>query len=264
LPGVELPKSLQADAALLCDAVRQAGALGLQLLQQNVRNWAKKDGSVVTEADVQIDDFLKQRLHGERPHYGWLSEETPDDEQRLTCKQLWIVDPIDGTRAFVHGGDEWCVGAALAENGRPILAAIFRPLTNQFYFAAAGHGAFCNQVPLHPRDGETLVGAEIVGKDKVLSVLKGHGVVAKNVPNIPLLMRMVLIASGEADIALSFGNKNDWDLAAGDLMVQEAGGRVSTLDGQQMIYNKPQPWQNGMVAAGINRHGAVLAQLETL
>jgi myo-inositol-1(or 4)-monophosphatase len=262
LPGVDVPAHLQADAELLCGAVREAGALGVELSKQKVRHWTKKDGSVVTEADLQIDAFLKARLHGARPDYGWLSEETPDSEHRLSCQRLWIVDPIDGTQSFVNGGDGWCIGAALVENGRPILSALFRPAADEFYFAAAGGGAYCNQNRIRPNDDTLLSGATLMGTGKALKVLSPYGVAASNAPHIPLLLRLAFVASGRIDIALSIGNKNDWDLAAGDLLMEEAGACLTTIDGAQMMYNKPQPWQNGMVAAGINRHRAVMAQLE--
>lgn len=256
-----LPIILRADAALLIAAVRDAGSLGLSMFQQDVKNWAKSDGSVVTEADLEIDSFLKERLHGQRPTYGWLSEETSDSVERLTCDYLWIVDPIDGTTAFVDKGTEWCIGVALVFKGRPILAALYRPVVDEFYFAAVGMGAFCNGNRLEARDGAALRGTEIMATGNAKSHFLSSGVTPSKT-YMPLLMRLAFVASGKTDITMSFGNKNDWDLAPGDLLVQESGGRVSTLDGKTMVYNKPQPWQNGMVAAGRNRHSAVMVQLE--
>ena len=93
---------LNADAQLLFDAVREAGALAMTMLRQNVRRWSKTDGSPVTEADMQVDALLRGRLQAARPGYGWLSEETPDDDRRLTCERLWIVDPIGGKRRRFH------------------------------------------------------------------------------------------------------------------------------------------------------------------
>ncbi len=262
--GVKVPDHLQADAELLCGTMREAGALGLKLLGQKVKHWAKSDGSVVTEADLAIDKFLRERLHGARPTYGWLSEETPDNAQRLTCSKLWVVDPIDGTQSFVNGTDGWCIGAALIDGERPVLSVLYRPMVDEFYFAAVGCGAWCNQQRLQPRDGVLLDKVELVGTGKALKVLAAAGVHAVNSPHHPLLLRLAFVAQGRTDIALSIGNKNDWDLAAGDLLVQEAGAKLSTLDGNQMIYNKPEPWQNGMVAAGPLRHATLMTYLETL
>lgn len=262
MPAIKLSPELSEDAELLFGAVREAGSLALTLFQQNVRSWNKADGSVVTQADLAVDEFLKSALHDKRPSYGWLSEETADSAARLSCRRLWIVDPIDGTRSFASGGDEWCIGAALVEDGRPILAALYRPVGQAFYCAAKHHGAFRNDLPMQPRDGISVAGASLIGTGKALKAVTG--VVASATPNIPLLLRLAHVAAGQADIALSFGFKNDWDLAAGDLLVTEAGGRVSQLDGKEMIYNQPRPAQFGMVAAGKLRHSAVLAQLEAI
>jgi myo-inositol-1(or 4)-monophosphatase len=255
---------LKADAELLFQTVREAGSLALNLAKKNVRRWNKPDGSTVTEADLEIDLFLKSQLMKQRPDYGWLSEETPDNQNRLGKKRLWIVDPIDGTNAFVNGTDGWCIGVALIENTRPILSALYRPAANEFYRAAKGAGAFCNDVALMPRDGATLKDAELLGTGRAAKCLIPFGVKGHNAPQIPLLLRLAYVAAGRADIAMSFGNKNDWDLAAGDLLIEEAGAKLTDIDGKQMIYNKPTPWQNGMLAAGPQRHQTTLKQLETL
>jgi myo-inositol-1(or 4)-monophosphatase len=263
LPGANIPPDLKPDADLLKAAVRGAGALALSLLNKNVRNWSKPDGSVVTEVDISVNDYLFEHLQKARPTYGWLSEETPPDEHRLTCERVWIVDPIDGTRSFVNGTDGWCIGVALVENGRPIITALFRPMVDEFFFAAKGAGAWCNDVALAPRDGETLLHADLLGTGRAVKLfapdVKGH-----DTPHIPLLLRLAYVAAGRADIALSIGPKNDWDLAAGDLLMQESGATLTTTDGTLMIYNKRETWQNGMVAAGPLRHKAVMKKLETL
>ena len=260
--GAKLPSHLQADAELLFAAVQEAGATGLSLSEQGVRNWSKPDGSTVTEADLQIDAFLKSRLHATRPDYGWLSEESVDTPARLSCKRLWIVDPIDGTNSFVNGSDGWCVGAALIEDGHPILAALYQPKADLFYAAALGHGAFCNQVSMKPNDGDGFVGATLLATGRALKMLPG--VEAASSPNIPLLLRLAHVACGKADIALSLGLRNDWDLAAGDLLVSEAGGVITQADGKPMVYNQPVPKQDGLLAAGKQRHKAVLAKLEAI
>jgi len=264
LPAAKVPPHLKPDAELLFAAVREAGALGLKLAQQNVRHWKKPDGSTVTEADMQIDALLKLRLADARPNYGWLSEETPDDPLRLGKQRLWVVDPIDGTNSFVNGTDGWCIGVALIDGKRPVLSALFRPVADEFYWAARGAGAFCNNSPLKPRGATALHGAELLGTNRAARILGSLGVKGLHAPHIPLLLRLAYVAAGRADIALSFGNKNDWDLAAGDLLMQEAGATLTDLDGSPFVYNKTNPWQNGMLAANAEMHGAVLAQVEKL
>ena len=253
---------LRADAELLFNTVREAGALALQRTKQNVRRWNKPDGSTVTEADLEIDALLKLHLLKARPDYGWLSEETPDDPQRLGKQRLWIADPIDGTNSFVNGTDGWCIGVALIDGLRPVLSALYRPAADEFFWATQGAGAYRNDTPLKPRDSASLQGAELLGTNRAARILDLLGVKGQHAPHIPLLLRLAYVAAGRADIALSFGNKNDWDLAAGDLLMQEAGAKLTDLDGKSFLYNKPDPWQNGMLAAGQNIHSAVLAQLE--
>ena len=251
---------LKQDAELLFDAVREAGALALTMFRQNVRRWSKTDGSPVSEADVQVDALLRGKLQEARPDYGWLSEETADNEGRLACDKMWIADPIDGTRAFVNGGSEWCIAVALVSAGRPVAAAIYRPVSEKFYSAIAGEGARLNAETITVTDSGTLENTRVVGTRKSLAPLHNHGVHADISGTLPLQLRLALVASGRFDAAVSFGNKNDWDLAAGDLLIHEARGVAGDLSGRTYVYNNPQPWQHGMIAAGARRH-AMIAQV---
>ena len=134
-------------------------------------------------------------------------------------------------------------------------------MTDELYFAAKGSGAWRNSMRAVPRDGASLEGAELLGTGKAVKAL-GADVVGKDVPQIPLLLRLAYVASGQTDIAMSIGKKNDWDLAAGDLLIEEAGAKLTNINGNVMIYNTPETWQDGMVAAGVLRHQAVMKRLE--
>lgn len=250
-----------ADADLLNDAVREAGLLARSLFRK-VKGWTKSDGSPVTEADLAVDKALKQRLHGARPDFGWLSEETPDTAERLERRQVWIADPIDGTRAFTHGGDEWCVAAALLTDGRPTLAAIYRPMTDDFYEAEIGKGARRNGRPLHVGEAASLARARILGNASALTHLRARAPV-EAVPsgNIPLALRLAFVAQGTLDAALSTTAKHDWDLAAGDLLVHEAGGIVTGLSGRSFTYNRAETRQDSYVASSPRLQAALLEHL---
>ena len=137
---------LKRDAALLADAVREAGALALSLFRTELKNWTKGASSPVSEADIAVNDLLEKRLRSATPDYGWLSEESADDPSRLGKHLVWIVDPIDGTRGYLAGKEDWCVSVALVENEQPLLAAVFAPATDEFFFAARGQGASCNGI----------------------------------------------------------------------------------------------------------------------
>jgi len=255
--------ALRADQQLLAEVVRAAGELGLSLgRKKDLQHWTKPDGSHVTEGDLAINDLFEARLRAQRPDDGWLSEETPDDPQaRMAKRRLWIIDPIDGTTAFMEGRKEWCVAAALAIDGRPVLAAVYRPRLEEFYAAAAGEGATLNGERLALPDSTSLEGARIAGNRKALSGLAHLGIAADPSGSLPLQLRLAYVAAGRLDGAVSIGKRNDWDLAAGELLVIEAGGAVSGVSGEGYIYNRPQPWQQGLVAAGAKRHAALIDAL---
>ncbi len=252
------------DAALLFDVVREAGELGLALgRRQDLRHWTKPDGSHVTEGDLAINELFTQRLRAARPDDGWLSEETPDSPARLQRDRLWIIDPIDGTRAFMEGREEWCVAAALAVQGRPVLACVYCPRRAEFFAAAAGEGATLNEMRLAIPDSSSLEGAHIAGNRKALASLAHLGVRADPSGSLPLQLRLAHVAAGRLDGAVSIGKRNDWDLAAGELLVTEAGGVVSGSSGEGYIYNRAEPWQLGLVAAGAKRHAALIDAVRT-
>ncbi|MGH6855834.1 MAG: inositol monophosphatase family protein, partial [Aestuariivirga sp.] len=198
---------LKQDADLLFDAVREAGSLALTMFRQNVRRWSKTDGSPVTEADVQVDALLRGRLQTYRPGYGWLAEETPDNEDRLRCENVWIADPIDGTRAFIGGGSEWCVAVALVRNGSPVAAVIYQPVAEEFFFAMKGQGAQMNCQDILVTDHHTLAKAHVTGTRKSLGPLGRHGIIADISGDLPLQLRLAFVAAGCIDAAVSFGNK---------------------------------------------------------
>jgi myo-inositol-1(or 4)-monophosphatase len=251
-----------ADAELLYTAVREAGLLARSLFQQKIKGWTKSDGSPVTEADLAVDKFLKSRLHEARPNYGWLSEETPDTPERLNHRQVWIIDPIDGTRAFAQGGDEWCIAAALLVDGRPQLAAIYRPMVEDFYEARHGRGATLNGKRLHVGKASALSGARVLGNASAVKQLEAKASIeAVASGNTPLAMRLARVAEGQLDAALSTTPKHDWDLAAGDLLVHEAGGAVTALNGKIFTYNRTETRQANYVASSQTLHATLLEQL---
>ena len=257
-------EALKADALLLHDAVREAGELGRALSKRrDLKRWTKPDGSQVTEGDLAINELFEDRLRKARPGYGWLSEETPDAPARMAQERLWIIDPIDGTRAFIEGRKEWCVAAALAVNGRPVLAAVYRPKLEEFYWASAGGGASLNGSALTIPDTDSLLGARIAGNRKALKQLDHLGITEDVSGALPLQLRLAHVAAGRLDAAVSVGKRNDWDLAAGELLVIEAGGAVSAVSGEGYIYNRPEPWQQGLVAAGAKRHAALINALRS-
>ena len=157
------PENCARDAALLTDTVREAGALAFSLFRTELKNWIKGASSPVSEADIAVNDLIASRLRSATPDYGWLSEESADDDIRLGKKLVWIVDPIDGTRAYLAGREDWCVSVALVADGLPVLAAVFAPASDEFFFAQRGLGSWLNKAAIHATSGTGLEFPRIAG-----------------------------------------------------------------------------------------------------
>ena len=242
------------DRDRLAAAVTEAGAVAKKFFGGPLKQWTKGQGdSPVTEADIASNVLLHQHLM--EPGDGWLSEESENDPARLNARRVWVVDPIDGTRAFIAGRQDWSVSAALVVDGRPVAAALFAPVTDELFLATVGGGATRNGVPVAASSGASLDGARIGGPKKMLDrfTFDGTGIVA--MPRIhSLALRLARVAQGELDAAIAGGNGHDWDLAAADLLVHEAGGLLTALDGRALVYNRPDPVHSLLVAAGRERH----------
>ena len=182
-----------------------------------------------------------------------------DDPARLSAKRVWIVDPIDGTRGFIAGLPDWTVVAALVEDGRPINAAVYAPVDDQLFLAEAGGGATLNGVTVRSSAGATLEGARVNGAKRRLETLATIVPSVEIIPRIAsLALRLARVAEGRFDIVLSAGKSRDWDLAASDLLVHEAGGVLTDLEGLPLVYNRPDPVHGPLIAAGRARHAALL------
>jgi myo-inositol-1(or 4)-monophosphatase len=248
------------DAELLRDSVREAGQLALSLFRTELKNWIKGHSSPVSEADIAVNDLLEARLRAARPGYGWLSEESADDEHRLRKRLVWIVDPIDGTRAYLSGREDWCVSVALVEGARPLLAAVFAPASDEFFFAMRGQGATRNGLKLHATGGTELDFARVAGPKPLVERLKTQlGEIELHPRIASLALRLCRVADGHLDAAFAGGNSHDWDLAAAHLIVQEANGRMTALSGEGISYNRREVTHGVLVAAGRDRHAGIVA-----
>jgi len=243
----------------LAGIVREAGALAEGKFRGTYKSWTKGGGSPVTDADIAVDNFLRERLMRLAPDCGWLSEETEDDSARLDTPRLWIVDPIDGTRAFASGRTDWAVSVALVENGRPIMAALYAPVEDGLYFAAAGEGTTQNGTPIAVSPGGELAQARAAGPKGLLERLaQAEPAIIAEPKVFSLALRLARVAAGRLEVAFASSDANDWDLAAVDLMVHEAGGTLTDFDGDAAIYNLAESKHRTLVAAGRARHQRVL------
>jgi myo-inositol-1(or 4)-monophosphatase len=250
---------LARDAALLTATVREAGALALSLFRTELKNWTKGASSPVSEADIRTNDLLESRLRSATPDYGWLSEESVDDDTRLGKRLTWIVDPIDGTRGYLAGREDWCVSVALVEDATPVLAAVFVPVSDEFFFAARGQGATLNGVPLAAAPGTELDFPRVAGPKPLVERLNAASGDIVLHPRIgSLALRLCRVAQGSLDAAFAGGQSRDWDLAAANLIVQEANGNMTALSGDAILYNRREVTHGVLVAAGRDRHTRIV------
>jgi myo-inositol-1(or 4)-monophosphatase len=244
--------------------VREAGALAGKAFGTRVRTWLKEHNSPVSEADIAVNELLRQRLSALVPEAGWLSEESEDDPARLDAARVWIVDPIDGTRAFINGRPDWTISVALVQAGRPVVAALYAPVSGEFFRAAAGAGATCNGAPIAATTGDAIAEARLAGPKGLLERLATVAPAFTVLPRIhSLALRLARVADGTLDAAFASGTSHDWDLAAADLLVHEAGGALTTLGGTAPAYNGASTIHGTLVAAGRLRHRALTSLLAT-
>ena len=250
---------LARDAALLRDTVREAGRLALSLFRTELKNWIKGASSPVSEADIAVNDLLENKLRSATPDYGWLSEESADDEARLGKSLVWIVDPIDGTRGYLAGREDWCVSVALVENTSPVLAAVFAPASDEFFFAARGQGAARNDAAVHATAGTEMDFSRVAGPKPLVERLNRSSDEITLHPRIgSLALRLCRVAEGRLDAAFAGGQSRDWDLAAANLIVQEANGNMTALSGDRILYNRRDVTHGVLVAAGRDRHASII------
>jgi myo-inositol-1(or 4)-monophosphatase len=252
LPGSKL--------AALETIMREAGELARVTARGPFKRWTKgDDNSPVSDGDIAVNDLLRTRLTRLAPAAGWLSEETEDHLPGRAAPTAWIVDPIDGTRAYISGRPDWTISVALVEHGRPRLAALYAPVTDEMFLAVRGEGATLNGVAIMANSGDTLERAKLAGPKRYLDRLSG---ISPNILAQPkvhsLALRLTRVAHGELDAAFASPGSHDWDLAAADLLVHEAGGALTDFTGRPLSYNRPHVVHGALIAAGPARHGRLI------
>jgi myo-inositol-1(or 4)-monophosphatase len=254
------------DRAVLEQAVRDAGDIALRFFRRCPASRKKADGTPVSEADLAVDKALRERLLAARPDYGWLSEETADDKSRLDRTRVWIVDPIDGTRAFLEDRPDWTIAAALVENGRPVLGIVFNPAREEFFAATRDQGTTLNGAAVHASDRRLLEGASLIASAGLPRRKDWTSVwpPVKTTWVNSVAYRLALVAGGGYDATISLSKKSDWDLAAADLLVQEAGAKLTTHRGEPLLYNGVVPVHESIVAANPALHAALIARTAAL
>jgi len=253
------------DLDLLIDAARIAGRVATSFTGATAARWDKPDGQgPVTAADLAVNEMLTATLRTARPDYGWLSEETEDGAARLDAERVFIVDPIDGTRSFVEGSTTWAHSIAVAERGVVTAAVVFLPLRDKLYAAALGRGATLNGAPIKA-SGECTIEDMTVLAARPTMVADNWALA--QVPTFKrsyrpsLAYRLSLVAEGRFDGMLTIRPTWEWDIAAGCLIVTEAGGDASDRTGAALVYNNADPRFDGIVAGSACGHAALVTAL---
>ena len=264
LGAISTRDDLRRDALLLKETVQSAGDLALALFKTELRNWIKGASSPVSEADIAVNELIASRLKAATPDYGWLSEESTDDDLRLGKRLVWIVDPIDGTRGYLAGREDWCVSVALVEGERPVLAAVFAPASDEFFFAERGRGARLNGAPIHATSGTSFDFSRMAGPKPLIERLnRSSGEISPHPRIASLALRLCRVAHGTLDAAFVGGQSHYWDLAAANLIVQEANGNMTALSGDAILYNRRELTHGVLVAAGRDRHATIIEDFRT-
>jgi myo-inositol-1(or 4)-monophosphatase len=252
------------DLALLTEAARNAGRIALRHWKRNPQVWDKGgDHGPVSEADLAVNDMLKTVLLSARPDYGWLSEETPDDPARLAADQVFIIDPIDGTRAFIAGEENFAHSLAVATNGQITAAVVYLPAKDRLFTATLNGPALADGQPIAASMRDTLVGADILTSKANLVPEQWPG----GVPDIKrsfrasLAYRLCLAAEGRYDGMLTLRDTWEWDIAAGSLIATRAGAIVTDRTGLPLRFNTGSAQANGLLAFPTALHSQLLARL---
>ncbi len=257
----------QADLVLITEAAREAGRVAMAHFGQSPEVWWKNEGrSPVSAADYAANRVLEEILRDARPNYGWLSEETDDDPARLSCDTLFVIDPIDGTRAFLAGKDTWCVSVAVVHKRTPVAGVLVAPSLGEEFTATIDGPA--------RRNGQD-ISVSSAGIEGSLKLASAQDMVAsfssvlrpriERVDHIPsLAYRLALVADGRIDATLVKKSSHDWDLAAADLILARAGGLLTDLDGEVLVYNRQEVTHPVLCAASRELLPALLKNISRI
>ena len=255
-----------ADLALLIDAARAAGDIALRYFRNAPKVWEKHGEGPVTEADIAVNDMLMARLRTARPAYGWLSEESPDTEERLDCEHLFLIDPIDGTSAFIAGDSSFSHSFAVAHQGVVTAAVVYLPAKDRLYAASLGGTVTCNGTVLQCSDRSGVAGATLLTPKTNMDPEWWAGPVPEVTRHFraSVAYRLCLVAEGVFDGMLSTRQAWDWDIAAGALIAAMAGAGVTNRLGEPLHFNAEMPRSNGVLVAAPGLHAELLARLKPI
>lgn len=251
------------------EAAREAGGIIARLYRGEFQVAEKSRGNPVTTADLMANRTIREILEARFPEDAWLSEEDADNPGRLGKRRVWIVDPLDGTREFIRGIPEFCVSIGLAVDGAAVLGVIYHPLREELFGAVAGGGAWLNT-------GGSAASLSVAsnGDDRRLSLLISRSEPRRRLDELArefelepmgsIAYRLAAVARGRADATLTFRRVKEWDVCAGIVLVEEAGGRTATGQGERPVFNRPEPVLQQLVAGSASSNDRIRTLLARL
>lgn len=251
---------LSREAKIAREAATAAGEVLKKYYRGDYEVGSKGKDNPVTIADLEADRTIREMLTTAFPDYGWLSEETVDNKERLSKRRVWIVDPLDGTKEFISGIPEFCVSIGLADRGEPVLGVTYNPVTDEMFWCARGMGCHLGNDRVRVSSTPTLREANVLASRSETS--RGewevfHGVL-KFIPTGSVAYKLAVVAAGKADATFTRKPKNEWDIASGAALVIEAGGTITDIDGKPLVFNKPKTKLEGLVASNGLLHQALM------
>jgi myo-inositol-1(or 4)-monophosphatase len=253
---VTLDFPYHAELAVAEQAARDAGVAVMGLFKGKFEVREKSKNNPVTSADLEANRVIRECIEKNFPNDGWLSEEDSDNADRLALSRVWVVDPIDGTKEFIEGVPQFAISIGFVVDGRPKVAVVFNPAKERFYQAAAGQGAFLNGAAIHVTARAEIDGAALLVSrsepQKRFQVFVDRCAIR---PVGSIAYRLAKVAGGDGDGTLTFRTIHEWDICAGVLMVEEAGGAAVDGDGNLLMFNRQPAKHKGVVAANAELTG---------
>lgn len=281
-------EELREDLELAVRAATQAGRAVMRRFGADHDVVYKSPDQPLTQADLEANAILEDVLRSERPGYGWLSEETADEPDRLEARRVWIVDPIDGTRSYIEGYPEFAISVGLVEGDRVVAGVVYNPAKGEMFTAIRGEGAHLlirergqnedggaavDELAARRRGERLSVRAGTVEEQRVMLASRSEIAAGefdpfhggwRIQPVGSTAYKLARIAAGAGDVYLSRGPRSEWDLCAGELLVEEAGGRVTDVEGSALRYNRATPYVHGVLATNGRMHTQLLGLMETM
>lgn len=241
------------ELAVAESAARTAGALIMGLFKGKYDVQEKSKNNPVTTADLEANRVIRESIDKNFPGDGWLSEEDADNTDRLSVSRVWVIDPIDGTKEFIEGVPQFAVSIGFVVDGRARVAVVYNPAKERLYKASAGQGAYLNDQRIQVTTRREVDGAKLlVSRSEPQRKFQLFADRCEIKPVGSIAYRLAKVAGGDGDATLTFRNIHEWDICAGVLMVEEAGGKVIDGDGNPMLFNRESPKHRGVVAASMN------------